>query len=252
LAVITGASSGIGAEIAAVLARKGCDLRLVARRGDRLQALAADLAARFGAQSVVDVVDLTVPAAVDAWIADVRAAGRPVAWLVNNAGFGAHAATLEIPSARLREMLRLNVEALVVASREFGADMAARGGGRIVNVASTAAFQPVPWFGAYAATKAFVLSFTEALAIELRGRVTVTAVCPGQTRTEFVGSANMDGRFDRTPSMSAADVAELGIAAAEKGRIVCVTGFFNRFQTFLSRMLPHDFIRWSAAKLFRK
>ncbi len=252
LAVVTGASSGIGEEIARVLAAKGCDLRLVARREDRLRTLAKELSSQFGVDVVFDVVDLADSAALDVWIAAVREARRPPAWLINNAGFGAHEATLKVPSGRFREMARLNIEAVLMASRLIGEDMAAEGSGRIVNVASTAAFQAVPWFGVYAATKAFVLHFSEALAVELRGRVGVTALCPGQTKTEFVGSANMDGRFDRMPAMTARAVAEIGIAAAEKGKIVCVPGNLNRLQTFLSMKLPRSFIRTCSTKLFRR
>lgn len=252
LAIVTGASSGIGEEFAAQLAARGCDLRLAARREDRLRAVAERLRAAHGVRVDVDVVDLADQDALDAWVSAVREARRPPAWLVLNAGFGAHAATLEVPTERLRRMARLNMEAVLVAAREIGADMAAAGAGRIVTVASTAAFQPVPWFGVYAATKAFVLHFSEALAVELRGRVTVTALCPGQTRTEFVGSANMDGRFDRTPSMDAAAVARCGIAAAERGRLVCIPGNLNRVQAFLSAKLPRAFIRFCAGALFRR
>lgn len=252
LAIVTGASSGIGAEIAKILARKGCDLRLVARREDRLRALASELTAAHGVDVSFDVVDLSDAAALDVWISAVREARRPPAWLVNNAGFGAHEATIKVPAGRLREMTRLNIEAVLLPSRLIGEDMAAAGGGRIVNVASTAAFQAVPWFGVYAATKAFVLHFSEALAVELRGKVGVTALCPGQTKTEFVGSANMDGRFDRMPAMTAEAVAEIGIAAAEKGKIVCVPGALNRLQTFLSMKLPRAFIRSCSTRLFRR
>jgi uncharacterized protein len=140
----------------------------------------------------------------------------------------------------------------VVASREIGAAMAEAGRGRIVNVASTAAFQPLPWFGAYAATKSHVLHFTEALAIELRGRVVVTALCPGQTKTEFVGSANMDGRFDRAPAMTAEAVVDAALRASDRGRSLCVPGLLNKVQTFLSMKMPRALVKSTATRLFRR
>lgn len=252
LAVVTGASSGIGAAFAEALAAEGCDLRLVARRGDRLAALAERLSAAHGVAVATDVVDLSDAAALDLWIAAVRGAGRTPTWLVNNAGFGAHAATHDVPAERLRTMLRLNAEAVLVASREIGADMAAAGRGFIVNVASTAAFQPLPWFGVYAATKAFVLHFTEALHMELTGRVVVTALCPGYTRTEFVGSANLDGRFDRAPKLTAEAVAAAGVAAAKRGKAVCIPGAFNRLQVWLTAVFPRGVVRRVAARIFRR
>ncbi|HYC77195.1 MAG TPA: SDR family NAD(P)-dependent oxidoreductase [Planctomycetota bacterium] len=251
LAVVTGASSGIGAAFAELLAARGCDLRVVARREDRLAALCAKLARERGVSATYDVADLATEEGLDRWIASVRAGGRTPAWLVNNAGFGAAASTLDVPLDRLRRMLRLNVEAVLVASRELGGDMAKEGGGVIVNVASTAAFQPLPWFGAYAATKAFVLHFSEALHVELRGRVRVVALCPGYTATEFEGTSNLGGRFDRFPRMSAFDVARGALAAADRGAALHVPGLMNKIQTFLSMKAPRTLVRAAATRLFR-
>jgi uncharacterized protein len=251
LAVVTGASSGIGEAFAKALAAKGCDLVLVARRKERLDALAASLAAEHGAKAEVHVADLSQPADLDALVDKLRS-GRAPRWLINNAGFGAHAATHDVPVERLRAMLRLNAEAVLVLSREIGAEMAKQGGGYLVNVASTAAFQSLPWFGVYGATKSFVLHLSEALHVELKGRVTVTALCPGYTRTEFVGSANLDGRFDRFPKMRAEDVAAAAIRAAERGCSLCIPGWHNRLQTWASSKFPRSWVLWTSTKLFRR
>jgi uncharacterized protein len=205
-AIVTGASSGIGAVFAERLAARGCDVRIVARRGDRLRALADRLHKTYGVDVAYDVADLSEESTLDAWVQSILDSGRPPHWLVNNAGFGAH----------------------------------------------TAAFQPLPWFGAYAATKSHVLHFTEALAIELRGRVVVTALCPGQTKTEFVGSANMDGRFDSAPAMTAEAVVDAALRASDRGRSLCVPGLLNKVQTFLSMKMPRALVKSTATRLFRR
>ncbi|WP_448003512.1 SDR family NAD(P)-dependent oxidoreductase [Agromyces bauzanensis] len=185
-AIVTGASSGLGAEFARTLAARGANLVLVARREDRLSALADELRDEPGVTVHPLAVDLAAPGAADVVTAFVRERGLPVDSLVNNAGFGMHGPLAEADAARLDEQVRLNVGALVSLTRAFLPEMTASGRGVLVNVASTAAFQPVPFMAAYGATKAFVLSFTEAVAHETRGSgLRVTTLCPGATRTEF-------------------------------------------------------------------
>jgi uncharacterized protein len=156
LAVVTGASAGLGAVFARALAARGHDLVIVARRHDRLEALAVELRAA-GAWVAVAPRDLAEAAEVDGLIQDIRSAGRPVALLVNNAGFGRYSAVIGCDSMTIRRMLHVNVEAPMILARELGGDMHKGAGGAIVNVASTASFQPVPHFSVYAATKAAVL-----------------------------------------------------------------------------------------------
>ncbi|MCS5729058.1 SDR family oxidoreductase [Herbiconiux moechotypicola] len=189
-ALITGASSGLGAEFARRLAGRGADLVLVARRADRLEALAAELKTAHGVTVTVLPADLTAPDAAESLHGRLAERGIAVQTLVNNAGFGVHGPVLEAEPGALAAEIQLNIGALVALSRAFLPELvsAARGGAStaLVNVASTAAYQPTPMMAVYGASKAFVLSFTEALAWETReSRLKVLALSPGATRTEF-------------------------------------------------------------------
>lgn len=200
--LITGASSGIGAAFAREFARRGSDVVLVARRRERLESLAAELERDTGAHATVIERDLGRPNAGQELKAELDRLGITVSSVVNNAGFGVHGPLALADPAALSAMIRLNVEALVDVSRAFLPDLLDAGHGALINVASNAGYQPVPGMASYAASKAFVISFTEALWHELKGSgVRVLAISPGPTRTEFfdvVGSMEHPGNL-QTP-----------------------------------------------------
>ncbi|HZA11847.1 SDR family oxidoreductase [Mycobacterium sp.] len=197
-ALVTGASSGIGAAFARELARRGADLVLVARSRAKLDALADELATTFGVSADVAVTDLAKPAAADELASDLRDRGLQIDILVNNAGFGLFAPLHDADGAALSDMIRVNVAALVDLTRLYVPAMLERNHGAVINVGSTAGFQPVPYMAVYGATKAFVLSFTEALWAETRGTgVRVTAICPGSTETAFFDVAGENAQVGR-------------------------------------------------------
>jgi hypothetical protein len=214
--VVTGASSGIGAEAARELSRRGYGVTLVARREDRLQELATEL----GERADVHACDVADPDARRALADTLAGRGRHVSILVNNAGFGTSGPFVKVDRDRELDMVRTNVEAVVDFCALFIPGMAERRSGGVLNVASTASFQPLPMQAGYAATKAFVLSFTESLHAELGGTgVTVTALCPGPVKTEFVDVAEIPGA-DAMPEVfwsSAEEVANAGIKGLERG-----------------------------------
>ena len=241
-AVVTGASSGIGAEIARELARRGHGLTLVARREDRLKELAAELSS---VRVEVVPADLTVEADRERVVSEVAARGLELSVLVNNAGLWTTGLVVDsTPEAELR-MVKVDVEAVVHLTTLALPGMAERGRGAVLNVASTAAMQPLPGQAGYGACKAFVLSYSRALATELKGTgVTVTALCPGPVPTEFAAAAGWTPeQFDKAlPSfmyVSAEDVARQAVDAADAGRQVVIPGLANRGSALLSKLLPH-------------
>jgi short-subunit dehydrogenase len=240
-ALVTGASSGIGRELARLAARDRLDVVLVARRRERLEELAGDLTTRYGVTAEIVVADLADPDAAQRVFQAARARSGGVDFLVNNAGTGVHGLFAETPIDRELEMLRVNVLALTELTKYCVTGMVERRRGRILNVASTAAFQPGPLMAVYYATKAYVLSFTEALAEELSGTgVTATALCPGPTRTEFQEKAGFgDVPLLRGPLVwDAASVARVGWEGAKKGKRVVVPGFANRVLALGARLSP--------------
>ena len=235
-ALITGASSGIGLEIARILARDH-DVVLAARSVDKLEALAAEL----GRARVV-AVDLSDPSGSRKLVAEVPA----VDVLVNNAGFADWGPFADAPEAKLDEMIELNVGALTRLTRAYLPGMIERGRGRVLNVASTAAFQPGPLMAVYYATKAYVLSLSEALAEETRGTaVTVTALCPGPTASGFQARAAMEeSRLVKGRKLpSAASVAAYGVHAMNRGDVVAVPGAMNKVMAASVRVSPRPVIR---------
>lgn len=246
VALITGASAGLGVEFARQLSSKGYRLVLAARRKDRLDALVAEL----GNARAVEV-DLSEPDATTSLMRDLDKAGEQVDILVNNAGFGLRGPFAELDAARQREMIDLNCGALTELCRAVAPAMVERRSGAICNVASTAAFQPGPWMGVYFATKAYVLSFTEALHEELKPHgVKVSALCPGPTRTEFgavAGIASL-GQFDRL-SMEAAPVVRAGLDGLENNRAVVIPGATNKIGAWSTRFAPRSFVRRVAGSL---
>jgi short-subunit dehydrogenase len=249
--LITGASSGIGSELAKLFAADGSDLVLVARSEPALRDLADELRDRHGVDARVLPHDLTDPAAPLALAEELRDAGGIVDVLVNNAGFGAHGPVARIPLERQVEMVQLNAVALTALTRVFLPAMLARRRGGILNVGSTAGFQPGPYMTVYYATKAYVLSFTEGLVEELAGTgVTATCLAPGPTRTGFSRAAGMEGsNLFRLGTMGAAQVARAGYRGFRAGRALVVPGALNRTVAALSRVAPLSLTRKVAARL---
>jgi short-subunit dehydrogenase len=238
--LITGASSGIGEALARRLARERRPVALVARRTDRLERLAGELRAQHGVDVQVFTSDLTCPGSCEALQAEIGRRGLVIDWLINNAGFGTHGRFAELPVAREVEEIQLNVSALVELTGRFLPGMIERRRGAIMNIASVGGFGPGPYMATYCATKAFVLSFSESLAAEVRGTgVHVLCVCPGFTRTEFqekVDTVDTSG-IPAFAWMTADQVAEQAIAAVGQ-RTVLVNGTMNAMAAGLYRHLP--------------
>jgi short-subunit dehydrogenase len=241
-ALVTGASSGIGADIARELASRGHGLVLTARREDRLRGLADELGGENGVRCEVIGADLSDAVARTGLQDRIVELGLTVEVLVNNAGFGGFGAVHRLEPARQVEMVRLNCEALVDLHARYSAEMRERGRGAILNVASMAAFQPLPGSGCYAATKAFVLSLSEASSAELRDRgVTVTALCPGPVQTEFgqvAGVAENEGQLPGPFWTPVEQVARDAVEGLEKGKRVVVPGLLNRAGALTGQHLP--------------
>jgi hypothetical protein len=245
-ALVTGASEGLGREFADLAAAAGHPVILAARQKDKLGALAEDLRARHRVEVVVIPVDLADAAEAERLWTEASA-GRRIGILVNNAGLGRNGAFAD-PEGWGREWasLQVNAVALTVLMKRAVAAMVTQGGGRVLNVASTAGFVPGPNMAVYHATKAYVLSLTEAVSVELKGTpVMVTALCPGATRTEFfkADAAENASFLTKMPLPSARSVAEAGWRAMLAGRVIHVPGVQNKISAFLPRILPR---RWVA------
>lgn len=242
LALVTGASAGIGAELARELARHGHDLVLTARSVAPMQALATELRAAGAAVTVVPI-DLGKPGAAATLAHDIASRGLVVDVLINNAGLGALGPFDSLDPARIGEILQVNIIALTELTRLLLPGMRARRRGRIMLVSSIAGFQPGPRMAVYFASKAYVLSLGEALAHELRGSgVSVTVLCPGATATNFFAVAGADNSMvaRRLRRMMRADsVARLGYRALAAGRPVVITGLLNRVLALSGRFAPH-------------
>jgi short-subunit dehydrogenase len=247
-ALITGASSGIGEALARRFARAGFNLVLVARSADKLQALAQALKAAHGIKAWVAPVDLSQPDAAQRLGAAMKRARRQIDVLVNNAGVLEHGRFVGMPAKRHRELIELNVTGLTEMLVQFIPGMVARGRGRVLNVASIAAFQPVPMLATYAATKAYVLSLTESLAEELKDSgVTVTALCPGITATPMLSQARQSSQeLSKLPGFvvgNVDDVADEGFKACMKGDVIRVPGTINLAAMLAGRATPKWLLR---------
>jgi len=228
-ALVTGASSGIGVELARIHAERGGDLVLVARRQDRLEALKADLEATHGIRAHLIVKDLARAEAAAEIHDELTSRGVSIDYLINNAGFGNGGFFHEQDWACNEAMIQVNVTAVAALMRRFVPEMISRGSGRILNVASMAAFLPGPLQATYYASKAFVVSFSEAIGNELSGTgVTVTALCPGPVDTEFIEKANLREAKGFARTVSARGVAEAGYNAMLKGKPIVVPGPVNK------------------------
>jgi hypothetical protein len=244
-ALITGGSGGIGFEIAKVLARDGFDIVLVARKRDTLERAAGQLGGKFGGRIQVFAADLRLPAAPQAIFDFLHNENIPIEVLVNNAGFGLGGEFAETDLQRELDMIQVNIAALTHLTKLFLPPMIRRRSGRVMNLASTAAFQPGPLMAVYYASKAYVLSFSEALAEELRDTgVTVTALCPGPTATEFAATARVTKSrlFSAFGMADPASVAEFGVAAMMHGRRVAIPGIKNKIIAQSNRFAPRQVV----------
>ena len=255
-ALVTGASSGIGVAIAVELATRGHGVVLAARREDRLRELAEKLAADHGVRAVPVPADISDEAGRDALEAEVGELGLQIDVLVNNAGFGDADDFVDAPRERLVGMVELNCVALTDLQARYLGPMVQRGHGTVINIASAAAFQPLPGNAVYAATKAFVLSLSEATHSELEGTgVTMTAVCPGPVRTEFVEEAGFGNAEERTPGavwMDAPDVARIALDGADNGKRVVVPGLLTRASTLSGQHTPRALLLPLVRRVIRR
>jgi short-subunit dehydrogenase len=252
-ALITGASAGLGTEFARLFAAEGHDVVLVARRRERLDALAAELVGQSAGKRRAHVIvcDLGQADAVPRLTAELTRLGLEIDFLVNNAGFGTNGAFHTLDAARELEMVQVNVTALVLLTRALLPGMVARGRGRVLNIGSTAGFQPGPFMAVYYASKAFVNSFTEALWYELKGTgVSATVSCPGATATEFAQSAGTQGsRLFKMGAARADQVARAAYRAMHAGRPMVVHGLKNKLAMQALRVSPRATVRAFASAL---
>ena len=244
LALVTGASGGIGLDIATVLAARGHDLVLVARRESAMTELAAKLKAAHGATSHVIAADLAAPGAAERLVEQITTCGLTVDVLVNNAGYGLYGPITETDPVDEMNMLQLNVVALYRLTKLLVPGMVARKRGRVMNVASTAAFFSGPLMAVYYASKAFVLSFSEALDEEFAGTgVNVTCLCPGPTKSEFRARAGTaDSKLADRPQNPSLPVAEAAVDGLMRGERLVIPGAKNRWETSLPRFLPRRMV----------
>ncbi len=241
-ALVTGASSGIGADIARELAARKYDLVLTARRLDRLEALEAEIEAKHSVEVHTVAEDIGTTEGVLALIRRVDALGRDISFLVNNAGFGVYGDFLDNDDQRVAQMLQLNIATLTALTSHFGRGMRERGRGRILQVASVGAFQPSPYYAAYSATKAYVLFLSEAMHHELAGSgVTVTTLCPGLTATEFheVAAHPKTGLVALT-MMTSESVARIAVRSTLRGKAVVTPGFANQATGLFVKLIPRS------------
>ena len=243
VALVTGASSGIGAALARRIAREGRNVALVARRLDRLESLAREIERDAKVSAHAIACDLVAPGAGATLAAEVERRGLTVDWLVNNAGFGTVGRYYKLPLERELEELRLNVGVLMELTRRFLPAMVQRGRGAVMNIASMAAFAPGPYMATYCATKAFVMSFSESIADEVKGTgVSVLCVCPGFTRTEFQQQAHVDtSAIPGFVWMSAEEVADQAVRGVGRGPVL-VNGRMNSMTTVVTRLIPRGLL----------
>jgi short-subunit dehydrogenase len=250
-AVITGASRGIGAAYARALAARGWDLLLVSRDRERLERLSSELATRYPITAEIEVADLASLDAAQRLFVAARARRPAVDLLVNNAGFGLFGDFVEMPMPRIQEMLRLHVNTVVESMRLFLPTMIERRAGAVINVASVAGFFSVPYIAEYAATKAFLITFSEAVAEEVRSfGVRIQACCPGTTETDFHATAGF--RIKNPLGIESAElVAHRSLAALNQGRVLVMTGWRERAVAGLSRLVPRTLLARAGAYWMR-
>jgi uncharacterized protein len=245
-AVVTGASSGIGSEIAREIAKRGLNLTLVARREDRLKSLAEELGREHGVRAEIVAADIASEDGRESLFKELESRGRDVDVLVNNAGFGSAGRFQELEGDKETLMVRTNCEAVVALCGRYVPPMVDRGRGAILNLGSIAAYQPLPYQATYGATKAFVLSFTEALSADLHGSgVTATALCPGPVPTEFEQNAGIGSDWEGIPKFVLTTPeynAAAGVEAMEKGKRVVVPGLVNSASAAAGHYTPRGVV----------
>ena len=250
--LITGASSGIGREFAEIYAEKGYNLVITARRKEKLK----EIKEKYPDVKVDMIVcDLSLSESPDYLYETIKASGTLIDILINNAGFGLFGEFKDTDPAKEEEMIDLNIQALVKMTKLFMKDMVERNSGKILNVASMAAFQPGPLMSVYYATKAFVLSFSQAVRNELRNtNVTISTLCPGPTVTEFEKSAELGNSklFSTMKPVSARDVALIGYRGLEENKSVIIPGFINKLTIFFVRFIPRNMLANITRKIQEK
>lgn len=254
-ALVTGASSGIGSDIARSLAKRGHNVVLVARREERLAQLAKKLTANHKVRAETVAADLQTKSGRKALLKALDELGLRVDVLINNAGFGTAGLFQRLDGAREAELVRLNCEVVVDLCGRFVPAMVERGSGAVLNVASTAGFQPLPTQATYAASKAFVLSFTQALGADLHGTgVIATALCPGPVETEFADVAGVTEEFSALPDfarVSSPDVAEAGVRGLERGKGVVIPGLLNKATAIGGQFTPRGLFLSIGRRVYR-
>jgi hypothetical protein len=253
--LVTGASSGIGADIARSLARRGHNVVLVARREDKLANLALELSERDGIDARTLAADLQDQVSRAELLFALPDLGLRIDGLVNNAGFGSGGKFQNLDGEREAEMVRLNCEAVVALCGHFVPKMVDHGAGAILNVASTSAFQPLPTMATYSASKAFVLHFTQAIGADLAGTgVSATALCPGPVKTPFIDAASLGREASVLPEFvweDSEDVADAGVDGMEKGRGVVIPGALNRLTSIGGQHVPRSVFTKVARRVYR-
>ena len=255
-ALITGASSGIGAMFARTLAQRGQDLVLVARSQEKLQAIADEVSQTHGIRATVIAQDLTTPDATQCVFDQLKSLDLEIDVLVNNAGFGYYGELADGDLSTYLNMIQLNISVLVDLTYRCLQGMKARRSGSILNISSTAAFQPIPYFAVYAASKSFVLSFSEALWFECKAYgVKVLGVCPGPTETEFFKTADFPDKLKMSSSQNYAsveDVVEDALKALERGDSNVITGGLNnQILVNAGRFLPREALTSAVGRMFK-
>lgn len=251
-ALITGASSGLGAEFARQLAARGMHLVLTARRQELMEELALELHTKHGTRCEIIVADLSDPTQPAQILQQIEAKGITIELLINNAGFGIVGEVTQSDVGRILELIRLNVSALTELTYRLLPGMIERGHGAILNMSSLSAFQPVAYMGVYAASKAFVLHLSESLHCELKDRgITVTALCPGVTRTNFFDVAGAPGWLQKHSSLSVETVVRVGLKALSKRKQYVVPGWRNYLLTLLVRIATRRRVVKESTRFFR-
>lgn len=249
VAIITGASSGIGYEMALLFAKNRTNLLLVARNKNRLESIKINIEAKYGVKVFYVSVDLSNGEGYDTINKTVVSNNLEVTYLVNNAGFGDYGFFTERSIEKYTEMLGVNIFSLTELTYHYAKQMVKNGKGRILNIASTAGIQPDPYFAVYGASKAYVISLTEAIHKEFENTgVTATVLSPGATKTEFMERADMNNaKLYESGVMSAKEVAEVGFEGMMKGRLHVIPGFKNRILAFFSSITPSSKLRLNMA-----